>query len=95
MAEVAGRGDSAELLDLAGTGFRDFTRLAGSHPTMWRDVCLANRGALRRELAIYRDELERVEALIAQGDGDALQALFERARAARESWRARSAGEPD
>ena len=95
MAEVAGRGDSAELLDHAGTGFRDFTRLAGSHPAMWRVVCLANRGALRRELAIYRDELERVEALIAQGDGDALQALFERASTARESWRARSTGEPD
>ena len=95
MAEVAGRGDSAEVLDHAGTGFRDFTRLAGSHPVMWRDVCLANRAALRRELAIYRDELERVEALIAQGDGDALQALFERARMARESWRARLPSEPD
>jgi prephenate dehydrogenase len=95
MAEVAGRGESAELLDHAGTGFRDFTRLAGSHPAMWRDVCLANRAALRRELAIYRDELERVEALIAQGDGDALQALFERARTARESWRARLPSESD
>ena len=48
---------------IAGTGFRDFTRLAASHPAMWRDVCLANRAALRRELAIYRDELERIEAL--------------------------------
>jgi prephenate dehydrogenase len=95
MAEIAGRGDCAELLDHAGTGFRDFTRLAGSHPAMWRDICLGNRAALRRELAIYRDELERVEAVIAQGDGDALQALFERARAARESWSARSADEPD
>jgi prephenate dehydrogenase len=95
MAEIAGRADRAELLDHTGTGFRDFTRLASSHPAMWRDVCLANRAALRRELAIYRDELERVEALIAQGDGDALQALFERARSGRESWRARSAGEPD
>jgi prephenate dehydrogenase len=95
MAEVAGRDDSTELLEHAGTGFRDFTRLAHSHAAMWRDVCLANRAALRRELAIYRDELERVEALIAHGDGDALQALFERARTARESWRVRSAGEPD
>ena len=95
MAEIAGRGDGGELLDHAGTGFRDFTRLSAGHPAMWRDVCLANRAALRRELAIYRDELERVEALIAQGDGEALQALFERARKARESWRARSASEPD
>jgi prephenate dehydrogenase len=95
MAELAGRADSAELLDHAGTGFRDFTRLASSHPSMWRDVCLANRAALRRELAIYRDELERIESLITQGDGDALQALFDRARAARETWRIGSAGEQD
>ncbi|HSS71177.1 MAG TPA: prephenate dehydrogenase/arogenate dehydrogenase family protein [Casimicrobiaceae bacterium] len=96
MAELSARPDAAELLDHAGTGFRDFTRLAASHPSMWRDVCLANRAALRRELAIYRDELERIEALIAHGDGDALQALFERARAARAHWRARSAADaPD
>jgi prephenate dehydrogenase len=96
MAELSGRADAAELLDHAGTGFQDFTRLAASHPAMWRDVCLANRAALRRELAIYRDELERIEALIAHGDGDALRALFERARAARAHWRARSSADtPD
>jgi prephenate dehydrogenase len=96
MAELSARPDAAELLDHAGTGFRDFTRLAASHPAIWRDVCLANRTALRRELAIYRDELERIEALIAHGDGEALQALFDRAGAARAHWRARSsAGAPD
>jgi len=96
MAELSARPDAADLLDLAGTGFSDFTRLASSHPAMWRDICLANRAALRRELAIYRDELERIEALIAHGDGDALLALFERARAARVHWRTRSSADaPD
>lgn len=78
-----------DALDYAATGFRDFTRLASSHPAMWRDVCLANREAVRRELAAYRDELERVDALIARGDGEAVLAFFERARAAREDWLAR------
>jgi prephenate dehydrogenase len=83
-----------DALDYAATGFRDFTRLASSHPAMWRDVCLANREALRRELAAYRDELERVDVLIERGDGEAMLALFERARAAREDWLARrDAGE--
>jgi prephenate dehydrogenase len=78
-----------DALDYAATGFRDFTRLASSHPGMWRDVCVANREALRRELAAYRDELARVDALIARGDGEGLLTLFEKARAAREDWLAR------
>ena len=59
---------------------------------MWRDVCLANGAALRRELALYRTELERIEALIARGDGNGLLRLFESARRARESWLERTGG---
>jgi len=86
VAELASRADNAEYLDYAATGFRDFTRLASSEPAMWRDVCLANATALRRELALYRARLEHIEALIARGDKDELLALFERARVARENW---------
>jgi prephenate dehydrogenase len=92
VADVTRRADGGEYLGYAGTGFRDFTRLAGSEPAMWRDVCIANAAALRRELALYRAELERIDALIAHGDKAALLALFERARAAREDWLVRQAG---
>jgi prephenate dehydrogenase len=86
VAELASRPEAPDCFDYAGTGFRDFTRLASGEPAMWRDVCLANRAALQSELARYRGQLERIDALLAQGDGDALLDLFERARTARGCW---------
>ncbi|MGH8799063.1 MAG: prephenate dehydrogenase, partial [Casimicrobiaceae bacterium] len=47
IAELGGRGDADDCWRLAGTGLRDFTRLAGSHPAMWRDICTANGARLR------------------------------------------------
>jgi prephenate dehydrogenase len=92
VAELAARPDGDECFDFAGSGLRDFTRLAGGHAEMWRDVCLANRDALRGELAAYTAELRRVDALLAAADGQALLHLFERARSARESWLERTRG---
>lgn len=92
MAELAARPDAEQCLAMAGSGLRDFTRLASSQPEMWRDVCLANRDLLRRELSAYREQLGRVDALLAQGDGAALLRLFERAREAREGWLERARG---
>ena len=92
IADLAARGDAAECFDLAGTGLRDFTRLASSHPGMWRDICLANRDALRGDLATYRDWLERIDALLAGRDGKGLLALFERAHEARDAWIERQSG---
>jgi prephenate dehydrogenase len=91
-AELAERDDGDELFDLAGSGLRDVTRLASSHAGMWRDVCLANREALRRDVARYRQELDRIDALLERRDGEALLALFARARAARDAWIARASG---
>jgi prephenate dehydrogenase len=59
---------------------------------MWRDICLANRDALRSDLAAYRDRLDRMDALLDKRDGDALLALFERAHAARDAWIERQSG---
>lgn len=84
--DLAGRPDSEELFGFAAGGFRDFTRIASSHPEMWRDICVANRAALLAELDAYVTELGRVRELLARGDGAALEALFERARAARNAW---------
>ncbi|WP_341648753.1 prephenate dehydrogenase [Thauera humireducens] len=79
--------DNAELLfSHAASGFRDFTRIAGSHPEMWRDICVANRVALLAELDAYLDELSRLRAMLVAGDGPALEAVFERARRARNAW---------
>jgi prephenate dehydrogenase len=76
---IAGQQDGARKLQFAGAGFRDFTRIAASDPTMWRDIALANRAALGHELALYRAELEKLQAAIEAGDGAALDRLFSRA----------------
>ena len=89
VAQLAARTDAADYFRYAATGFRDFTRLASSDPEMWRDVCLGNATALRRELAAYRAELDRLDTLLLSADGDGLMALFERARVARNAWLAR------
>ncbi len=84
--DLAARDNSELLFSHAASGFRDFTRIAGSHPEMWRDICVANRVALLDELDTYLAELARLRALLAAGDGAALEAVFERARRARNAW---------
>lgn len=84
--ELAGRSDAALLFSHAAGGFRDFTRIAASHPEMWRDICMANQPALLAELDAYRAELEYLRDRLAAGDGEALAAVFARARAARNAW---------
>jgi prephenate dehydrogenase len=75
-----------ELLDFAGSGFRDSTRIAGSSPEMWRDICLGNREALLDQIDAYQKELTAVREMLAHGDGDALERFFANARSARERW---------
>lgn len=84
--EVAGRADSAQLFGFAAGGFRDFTRIASSHPEMWRDICVANRDRLLDELDRYLAKLQAVRPLVENGDGAALEKLFAEARAARQRW---------
>ena len=86
---LAARGDAEDIFRFAASGFRDFTRIAASSPEMWRDISLANRDALLAEVAAYRDQLDRLAALIAGGDSDALEAVFARARTARRDWESR------
>jgi len=84
--QVARSRDPKRLFSYAAGGFRDFTRIASSHPEMWRDICLANRKALLAELGRYQGELERVKRMLARGDGKALEALFAGSRDARDRW---------
>ena len=84
--DLAGRSNAPLLFSHAASGFRDFTRIAGSHPEMWRDICVANRIALLEELDAYLGELARLRMMLVEGDGDGLEAVFERARHARNAW---------
>ena len=88
VAELAARPDAAAYFDNAASGFRDFTRIAGSSPEMWRDIALANREALLAEIDVYGDALAAARALISEGDGEALAEMFSQASVARRAWEA-------
>lgn len=84
--DIASRPNAEQLFGFAASGFRDFTRIAGSHPEMWRDISLANKTALLSELNAYQAELAQLKQLLENEDGAGLQALFERASTARNAW---------
>lgn len=84
--DLAKRENSEQYFKFAASGFRDFTRIAASHPEMWRDICLANRAALLEELDRYRAQLDELREALEKGDGAALEATFDMARAARRAW---------
>ena len=84
--EVAQRKNSEQLFSFAAGGFRDFTRIASSHPEMWRDICLANREFLLAELKKYQGKVAAMERLLQSADGAALEKLFAEARNARDQW---------
>ncbi|TWG82637.1 prephenate dehydrogenase [Cupriavidus gilardii J11] len=86
VAQVANAEDASLKLDCAGGGFRDFTRIAASSPEMWRDICLANRDALLRELDTYQSMLAHLRTQIETGNGEGLERLFRRASQVRLQW---------
>ncbi|MFZ2099066.1 MAG: prephenate/arogenate dehydrogenase family protein [Oricola sp.] len=75
----------SEVIKYSASGFRDFTRLAASDPTMWRDVCLSNRDAILEMLGRFSEDLAALQRSIRWSDGDALFDLFTRTRAIRRS----------
>jgi prephenate dehydrogenase len=84
--DLAGRPESDEFFRFAASGFRDFTRIAGSSPEMWRDIALANREALLAELSAYMNKLGEIATALEKGDADALEKIFTRASKARRNW---------
>ena len=74
-----------EVIKYSAGGFRDFTRIAASDPTMWRDVFLSNREAVLEMLQRFSEDLTALQRAIRWGDGDALFDLFTRTRAIRRS----------
>ena len=75
----------SEVIKYSAGGFRDFTRIAASDPTMWRDVFLANKDAVLEMLQRFSEDLSALQRAIRWNDGDALFSLFTRTRAIRRS----------
>ncbi len=86
--ELAARPDARQLFAFAASGFRDFTRIAGSSPEMWRDIALANQPALLAELDRFLAHAGELRNALAAGDGPAMAALMARAQTARHHWMA-------
>ncbi len=78
--------NNTDIFRYAAGGFRDFTRIAGSDPTMWHDICLANKNALLAQLDRYTAGLANLRAAIECGDSETMLGTFTRARAAREHF---------
>ena len=84
--DLAARPNADQLFGFAAGGFRDFTRIASSHPEMWRDICVANRHALLAELDAYMNELMKTRVLLAGQDSAGLESMFSTARERRDAW---------
>lgn len=84
--DIASRPNAEQLFSFAASGFRDFTRIAGSHPEMWRDISLANKSALLNEITAFENELSQLKQLLINENATGLQSLFERASIARNNW---------
>ena len=75
-----------EIFDFAAGGFRDFTRIASSDPDMWRDICLANGGALVEMIGKFSDDLQLLSKAIENNDSAYLKETFSRAKKARDEF---------
>jgi prephenate dehydrogenase len=84
--DIARKPQADLLFQYAASGFRDFTRIAGSSPEMWRDISLANRPALLAELDAYLTQLTQLRGLLDRGDGAGLAAVYANAQQARRNW---------
>lgn len=84
--DLSQRDNKELLLSFAASGFRDFTRIAASNPEMWRDICLANRDALMKELQQYTAELSVIYQALQTHDATKLEEMFSLAREVRSAW---------
>ena len=83
---LASQAAGKAYMDLAGPGFRDFTRIAASDPQIWRDILLANREELLAQSRIFQQSLQSLEQLISSGSGDALESRIRQASEIRADW---------
>lgn len=84
--QIAAHPDGQTYLDFAASGFRDFTRIAASHPAIWADICMANRHSLLALLNGQQQQLAALTAMLEAGDAAELYRYFDRAKQARDQW---------
>ena len=84
--QIATHPQGETYLNFAGSGFRDFTRIASSHPAIWTDITLANRDSLLALLNGYHQQLIQLEHALQQQDADALSRYFTQAKTTRDDW---------
>lgn len=94
MNAIQGQPQAAQFLELAGPGFRDFTRIAGSDPSVWRDILLANQSEVLAQAQHFRTALDQLEAFMRANDGQALQQLIQQASDARAQWQMSACPQP-
>ena len=87
MNGIGAQTEGRRMLELAGPGFRDFSRIAASDPTLWRDVLLANREQVLVQVDAFRAALHDLEALMKSGDATALESAIATASGARAQWK--------
>ena len=86
MQGLASQPRGEDYLDMAGPGFRDFSRIAASDPKVWRDILLANKDEVMRQSAAFRSALQSFEDLMASGNSAALETAIARASSTRSRW---------
>jgi prephenate dehydrogenase len=94
MNAINGQAQGAEFLSLAGPGFRDFTRIAASDPSVWRDILCTNREELLAQSKHFQRALHALETAISAGNADALESLIDQASLSRARWRMNSSTKP-
>ena len=80
------KNNKATMLEYAASGFRDFSRIAGSSAEMWRDICLANKDAILTDLELYKKEIEALSNLIKNNHHEDLLNYFLKASKTRQNW---------
>lgn len=86
MNAIAGQPLGQDYLQLAGPGFRDFTRIAASDPQVWRDILVSNREELLAQSKIFQRNLHALELMISNGNAEALEGLLQQASETRANW---------
>jgi prephenate dehydrogenase len=86
MHSLQAQAEGEQFMALAGSGFRDFTRIAASEPAMWRDILLANRVELLAQSHLFQQSLQALEQLISAGDAAQLHSAITQASQSRTRW---------
>jgi prephenate dehydrogenase len=83
---LAARSDSQQLFSFAASGFRDFSRIAGSSPEMWKDICQSNKDKVLSDISDFKNVLEKIEQMMMGEDFGSLLNMFQQASDARNKW---------